>query len=79
MVVINTKTNEAHFCSQSEAARLIGVNRSTIHRWRKQASTKPIQQYNSFTVYFKTVKHKQQKGKPKPPPRTIQRQGWRRP
>lgn len=79
MIVVITKTDEAHYCSQAEAARLIGVGRSTIHRWMKKSSLTPVQYYNSFTVYLRSVKHKQNKGRPKLPPRVIMRQNRRRP
>lgn len=60
MVVIDTKDQVAHECvSKSEAARIVGVDRSTIHRWEKAGL---VQVYNFYTIYFNTFRHKQAKG-----------------
>lgn len=57
MVVINTKLNKVYEnLSKAEAARLIGVNTSTLFRWMKKSDRET---YNHFELYFNTEKYKQ--------------------
>ena len=65
IIVINNKTNEAHYnLSKTKAAEIVGVNRSTITFWQEKriADQSFLESYRHFDVYFKTIKHLQQKG-----------------
>ena len=56
MVVINTHTDEAfENVNKTQAAAMIGVDRSTILRWSKQ---KKKEYYNMWVIYFNTEKLK---------------------
>lgn len=54
MVIINTKTNQVYInVSKTQAARLIGVDRSTVYRWSdRKIGASNIEVYNNFTIYF---------------------------
>lgn len=65
MVVVNNKSNEAYYnVSKVAAAKLVGVNRSTIKFWEEKriADETFKEEYNHFTIYFKSVKLTQSKG-----------------
>ena len=56
MVVINTHTDEAfENVNKTQAAAMIGVDRSTILRWSKQ---KKKEYYNMWVIYFNAEKLK---------------------
>lgn len=63
ITILDTKTGESHVCSKSEAARILGVRYETVLRWSKKLLTNPnhIEQFNNYTVSFKTTIHKQPK------------------
>lgn len=57
MVVIDRRINKAYFISsKTKAAAIIGVDRSTIERWKKKRmADKTFREvYNYFEVYFDT-------------------------
>lgn len=65
MIVVNNKTNEAYYnVSKTEAGRIVGVNRSTIKFWQEKriADQSFVENYNNFTIYFRTKEMKQRKG-----------------
>jgi len=56
MVVINTHTDEVfENVNKTQAAAMIGVDRSTILRWSKQ---KKKEYYNMWVIYFNSNKLK---------------------
>lgn len=60
MVIIDTRQEIAYpLISKLDAARLIGVDPSTIHRW---AAAGRLQVYNHYHIYFNCVHLKQNKG-----------------
>lgn len=65
ITIISSKTGESHVCSKSEAARILGVCSKTILRWSKKLLLNPnhIEQFNNFSISFKTNIYKQPKGK----------------
>lgn len=59
MVVIDSRTNKALVdVSITQASRIIGVDRTTVNRWRVRriADKTYKEEYNFFTVYFDTAK-----------------------
>lgn len=51
MVIVDTKHDKAYEnVSKVKGAEIIGVDRSTIHRWSLKKETKQV--YNHFTIYF---------------------------
>jgi len=54
MTIIDLKTNTSYpLLSVSQAAKIVGVDESTIYRWKKLRAK---ENYNSFLIVFIEIK-----------------------